>query len=157
MITVRSSFRVRVLVLLSVGAFVTSCASYSSRYYKGTEDLALEGYDPVAYFTEQSPSPGDPRYRYDWQGATWQFASQEHLDLFRADPERYAPQYGGYCAWGVANNRLIQVDPEVWSVVDGNLYLNFNRKVQEDWVANQEEYLRQAESNWPGLRAGLEP
>jgi len=152
-----TSFWARFLVLFSVGALVTSCASYSSRYYKSSEDLALEGYDPVAYFTEGSPSRGDPQYRLEWMGATWQFTSREHLGLFRADPERYAPQFGGYCAWGIAKDRLIKVDPEVWSIVNGNLYLNFNAKIQEDWFANQKEYLREAQANWPGLSAELEP
>ncbi len=88
---------------------------------------------------------------------TWQFKSQEHLDIFKADPERYAPQYGGYCAWAVARNKLIRVNPELWAIVDGKLYLNYSKKVQRDWEANRQKDIELAGEYWPGLRVELQP
>lgn len=89
-------------------------------------------------------------------GATWQFKSQEHLDLFRADPQKFAPQYGGYCAWAVSRNRLVEIDPKAWAIADGKLYLNFSDKVQNDWESDREENIRLADENWPDLSADLE-
>ena len=94
---------------------------------------AIEGYDPVAYFQEGKPVEGDSDYSYDWMDATWYFASSENRDRFAADPERYAPQYGGYCAWAVANGYAAKIDPEAWAVVDDKLYLNYSQDVQQQW------------------------
>ncbi|MEM8506017.1 MAG: YHS domain-containing (seleno)protein, partial [Cyanobacteria bacterium P01_D01_bin.1] len=96
--------------------------------------VAISGADPVAYFTEATYVPGSADYTYDWQGTTWQFSSEENRDLFAANPEQYAPEYGGFCAWAVAaKDTLVPTDPNAWSVVDNKLYLNANQRVQATW------------------------
>ena len=116
------------------------------------DGVAIAGADPVAYFTEEAYVPGTDEYSYDWQGATWQFASAENRDLFAENPEQYAPEYGGFCAWAVAaKNTLVPVDPNAWSVVDGKLYLNANQKVQTNWLKDVPGFITEANDNWPSL------
>ena len=117
-------------------------------YFSST---ALDGYDAVAYFTEGRPVKGSAEFEYEWKGATWRFASQKHLEAFRSNPEASAPQYGGYCAYAVANNTTAPGDPEVWRIVDGKLYLNVNRSVSELWAQDIPGYIARADANWPGL------
>ncbi len=118
----------------------------------GSEDaVAIRGLDPVAYFTLGQPAMGEPTMTADYQGATWRFASEEHRALFMANPEKYAPTYGGYCAFGVAKGALVKIEPEAWKIHDGRLYLNFDQNVQAQWAANVPEFLRLAEEQWPRL------
>lgn len=116
--------------------------------------LAVEGYDTVAYFTAGLPVAGKREFEYRWQGATWRFASAEHRDLFAADPAKYAPRYGGYCAYAVARGYTAEIDPEAWKIVDGRLYLNYDRDVQRLWEADVAGHVRAADANWPRLLAG---
>ena len=116
--------------------------------------VAVEGYDPVAYFTEGGPVEGSRQFEHAWQGATWRFASAAHRDLFAADPAKYAPQYGGYCAYAVARGYTAEIDPEAWRIVDGKLYLNYDREVQKLWEADLAGHVRAADANWPKLVAG---
>ena len=95
--------------------------------------IAIRGYDTVAYFTQGAPTKGSEQFTVDWEGATWRFASQENLDLFKSDPDKYSPQYGGYCAYGVAVGFLVKIEPDLWDIVDGKLYLNFDKKFQKKW------------------------
>lgn len=114
--------------------------------------VAISGADPVAYFTEEAYVPGSADYTYDWNGTTWQFASEENRDLFAAAPEQYAPEYGGFCAWAVAaKETLVPTDPNAWSVVDGKLYLNANQRVQNTWEEDIAGFIARANSIWPGL------
>ncbi len=113
---------------------------------------AIHGYDPVAYFTVGEAKPGSDEFTTEWAGATWRFAMAEHKAAFEADPEKYAPQYGGYCAWGVAaKNDLFDVDPNAWRVVDGKLYLNYNAEVQSSWVEDIPGFITKGDQNWPTL------
>jgi len=112
----------------------------------------LDGHDPVAYFTEGTPRPGDPAYAFDWDGKRWHFASAANRDAFAAAPAAYAPQYGGNCAWAVAEGYLAPVDPDAWAIVDGKLYLNANRRIQRRWERDIPGFIRRADANWPGLR-----
>ncbi len=114
-------------------------------------NLALEGYDTVAYFTDGKPVKGEKDITLEYKGATWRFASREHLEAFRQDPDAYAPRYGGYCAWAVAQNKEAPGDPRYWKIVDGKLYLNYNRDVQETWEKNIPGFIEDADRNWPGL------
>jgi YHS domain-containing protein len=114
--------------------------------------IAIDGTDPVAYFAEGKPTPGSAEFEQQWNGATWRFASAANRDLFRADPERYAPQYGGYCAWAVGHGYTASSDPEAWSIVDGKLYLNYSRDVQAQWAPEKQEWIRAGDENWPKLR-----
>lgn len=110
---------------------------------------AIRGYDPVAYFTEGKPVKGKTEFTHQWKGATWRFASAANRDRFAAAPEKYAPQYGGYCAYGVASGYAVKAEPDAWSVVDGKLYLNYDRNVQASWVKDVPGYVRKADANWP--------
>nr|WP_217702143.1 YHS domain-containing (seleno)protein [Vibrio ostreicida] len=113
---------------------------------------ALSGYDTVAYFTQGKPVKGDSQFQTEYQDANWYFASQEHLDAFKADPERYAPQYGGYCAWAVsAKNDFASADPKQWAIVDGKLYLNYDAEVKSWWDDDRSGHIKQADINWPKL------
>jgi len=111
--------------------------------------VAIQGYDPVAYFTEGAPLEGDPAIAHEWNGATWHFASAEHRDAFAAEPERYAPRYGGYCAYAVAKGTARQADPQVWSIVEGRLYLNLGPAVQRMWQEDLQGNIALADRNWP--------
>jgi YHS domain-containing protein len=113
--------------------------------------IAIRGYDTVAYFTAGKPMEGKDEFSTEWSGATWKFASQEHLDLFTATPEKYAPQYGGYCAYGVANDALVKIEPELWHIVDDKLYLNFNRKFDNAWKEDIGGYIAKADAMFEKL------
>ena len=95
--------------------------------------VAVRGYDTVAYFTLGKPTEGKEAFETEWMGAKWRFASQEHLDLFKASPEKYAPQYGGYCAYGVALGNLVKIEVDRWDIIDDKLYLNYDKKLQGKW------------------------
>lgn len=114
--------------------------------------LAIKGYDPVAYFTDGKPFEGDTKFTFEWQGAKWRFASAENRDAFAREPARYAPQFGGYCAWAVSQGYTADIDPEAWKLVDGKLYLNYSPKVQAKWEEDVARNIANAESNWPALR-----
>ena len=114
--------------------------------------LAIKGYDPVAYFVDGQAVKGEKAYRYEWQGATWRFSSEEHKKRFIEDPEKYAPQYGGYCAWSVSQGGKVTIDPKMWKIVDGKLYLNFNSKVQEKWLEKMDYWIGQANDVWPMIK-----
>lgn len=113
--------------------------------------VAIEGYDPVAYFQDQEPRKGSKKHAFEWQGATWRFASGANRDLFAADPEKYAPQYGGYCAYAVSQGKTAGIDPDAWTILDGKLYLNYNQKIQEKWEADTAGYIEAADVAWPKL------
>jgi opacity protein-like surface antigen len=113
--------------------------------------LALQGYDPVAYFTEGEATPGDWRITANYQDATYRFSSEEHKAAFEADPDAYLPEYGGYCAFGAAMGFKFDGDPEQWRIVDGELYLNISADIQERWLQNVPGYIEQADANWPTI------
>lgn len=118
---------------------------------KNREGVALKGYDPVAYFTQDRPLKGSAQYTYQWMGAQWWFATIEHRDLFSRDPSQYAPQFGGYCAYAVSKGYTAGIDPEAWKIVDGKLYLNYSKGVQSKWERNLQERIAAGEKNWPTL------
>lgn len=111
-------------------------------------DAAVSGYDPVAYFTENKPVKGDAAFQYRWQNAVWFFSSKENLDLFQNNPEKYAPAYGGYCAFAVSQGIVAGADPEVWKIVDGRLFLNNNPDSAKDWSKNVTESIQIGDTNW---------
>jgi YHS domain-containing protein len=106
--------------------------------------IAIRGYDTVAYFTQSKPVEGNDEFSTKWSDAIWKFSSQEHLDLFAANPEKYAPQYGGYCAYGVAQKNLVKIEPDQWTIIDDKLYLNFNKKLNKAWKKNTSGYIKTA-------------
>lgn len=115
------------------------------------DGLAIGGTDPVAYFTEGRPVAGSPDYQLEWHEATWQFASAAHRDRFEADPEAYAPQYGGWCAWAAARGEAASTVPEAWKVVDDKLYLNYSRFIQWRWERDIPGYIEAADAHWPDI------
>jgi YHS domain-containing protein len=118
---------------------------------KDRHGVALQGYDPVAYFEQNQPVKGSPQFTYSWMGAVWNFASDADLKKFQAAPEKYAPQFGGYCAWAVSNNYTADADPNAWKIVDGRLYVNYNKDVQKKWEENIGQRIEAARKNWPAL------
>jgi enamine deaminase RidA (YjgF/YER057c/UK114 family) len=122
--------------------------------------LSISGYDPVAYFTDGKPVPGKSEFEYLWHKLRWRFSNAEHRDLFANDPDRYAPQYDGYCAMGAAAGEAAHkdtVDPEAWAIVDGKLYLTHRHQAMDDWRQNPTEYIKQADENWAAVKDLAEP
>ena len=115
--------------------------------------VAIEGYDPVAYFTEGKPVKGSKKHTLEYQGATWRFASAEHRALFEADPHKYAPQYGGYCAWAVSQGYTAGIDPKAWTIHEGKLYLNYSKKIRAQWLEDLESAIKAGDEKWPRLLA----
>jgi YHS domain-containing protein len=118
--------------------------------------VAIRGTDPVACFTEGRPVRGSRAHAFDWGGVRWHFASAANRDAFAANPEAYAPQFGGYCAWAVSENHTASIDPAAWRIVDGKLYLNYSRGVQRQWERDIPRHIARGEANWPALRATLD-
>ena len=120
---------------------------YTARFSK----VAVDGYDAVAYFTDGKPVKGDKAFSTDYLGAEWRFVSADNLAAFTAEPEKYAPQYGGYCAWAVSQNYTARGNPENWTIVEGKLYLNYNDEIQERWETDIPGFIAAADQNWPGV------
>ncbi|MEE4192506.1 MAG: YHS domain-containing (seleno)protein [Halieaceae bacterium] len=116
-------------------------------------DVAVKGYDVVSYFQTSGPVQGRPKYSASYQDAVYYFSTASNRDTFRASPASYAPQFGGYCAMGVALNKKLDVDPMAWRIVDGKLYLNLNKQVQKKWLTDTEGYIATAERNWYGINS----
>ncbi len=132
-------------------------ASLAMRAEAGTppvyaeDGIAIDGTDPVAYFTQGKPVKGDPAIALKWRGATWHFASAENRATFESNPKAYAPQYGGYCAWAVSQGYTASTTPEAWKIVDGKLYLNYSRRIQRKWEGDIPGLIASADNHWPGL------
>jgi YHS domain-containing protein len=137
---------------LIAGLFAVLAVSGFSQPVYQTSDGAIKGYDPVAYFTDQKPVKGKKEFAYRWQEATWYFASREHLELFKASPEKYAPQFGGFCAYGVSRNYKVKIEPEAWTILEGKLYLNYDLDVSKTWNKDAAGYIKKANANWATLK-----
>lgn len=124
------------------------------RYFVDGNNIAIRGTDPVAYFTQGGPVAGRAEFTHTWNNAVWQFASAENRDTFAANPEAYAPQYGGFCAWAVSQGYTASIDPNAWKIVDGKLYLNYSRGVQRDWERDIPGNISRADGNWPAVLSG---
>jgi YHS domain-containing protein len=118
-------------------------------YTSTFSNLAVGGYDPVAYFTKGKPVKGSSAIQLRFEGAKWRFASQANLEKFRANPGKYAPKYGGYCAWAVSQGYTAKGDPNYWRIVDGKLYLNYDATIQARWEKDIAGFIRKSERNWP--------
>jgi YHS domain-containing protein len=115
------------------------------------ENVAIRGYDPVAYFRDGGPRHGKPEFAVQHDGATWWFAGAENKALFEADPEKYMPAFGGFCAYGTSRGYLVKIEPEAWSIVDGRLYLNYDLGVRDTWLKDAKGNIAKAKANWPRL------
>lgn len=136
----------------AVAAFAPAAMAATPQIY-AEGGIAIDGTDAVAYFTEGKPVPGDAAFTHDYMGATWRFSSTENRDIFAANPEAYAPQYGGYCAFAVSRGGTASTVPEAWRIVDDKLYLNFSLKVQGFWLEDVPGNIAKADANWPGVLA----
>jgi len=136
------------VILSAVASAATQSAVNTSR-----GDLALRGYDAVAYQTDGKPVNGSTTFEYRWNNAVWRFASAEHRDRFVKEPERYAPQFGGYCAYAVSQGHTADGDPNVWRIVDGRLYLNYSAQVKKMWEQDVPGNIAKGRQNWPGVLA----
>jgi YHS domain-containing protein len=134
------SFSVAFLLLSGVGAITAGNALAG--------DIAIKGYDSVAYFTAGKALKGNESFIFPWHNMTWQFLSKENRDLFAASPEKYAPQYDGYCAWAMTESRKAITDPEVWKIVDGKLYLNCSQAAYEKWSKDIPGNIKKADTIW---------
>ncbi len=125
---------------------VVATPAFGKDYTHSTPGIS--GYDPVAYFTEGTPQRGSGFHVADYKGVTYAFASEEHKELFEANPEKYVPGYGGYCAYGLAVGKKLVADPEVWKIVNGKLYLNVDRNIQAKWNQDIPGHIKTADANW---------
>ncbi len=149
----------RFTLALGAGALIASTAAFAAApintlknsLFGGSTDTAINGYDTVAYFTLSKPVKGLDSLVTEWMSAKWKFSSQAHLDLFKAAPEKYAPQYGGYCAFGVSRGYLVKVEPDQFTVREGKLYLNYDADVQKQWLKDPAGYIKLADAKFADL------
>jgi YHS domain-containing protein len=117
--------------------------------------VALRGHDPVSYFAAGKPATGSAAHQSTFDGATYQFASADNKATFDKDPAKYAPQYGGFCAYAAANGYKADADPKAWSIVDGRLFVNYNAAVAKTWQGSSAKFIRDADAKWPALKSAL--
>lgn len=135
------------VIFASTPAFAGSPEVFTGRF----SDLAVGGYDAVAYFEDGKPVKGLKEFAFEHEEATWLFASADNLEQFKQDPDAYAPQYGGYCAWAVAQGYTAPGNPKNWSVRGGKLYLNYDSNVQAKWLKDPDGFIKKADANWPAV------
>ena len=139
------------LASLSLGAMLAPARAWAADETFATADGAIRGYDPVAYHIQNKPVRGLQAITYEWNGATWRFSSNANRDRFVADPARYAPRYGGFCAYGTSQGYKVSTDPAAFAIVDGRLYLNYSKPVQLTWNLDRPGYILKADHNWKAL------
>ena len=135
----------------------TACAQVANSYGWNLQSdrVSVQGYDTVAYFSLPESSnavKGKKEFSYEWEEATWFFSTKANLEKFKLEPKKYAPQYGGYCAYAAARNYLYAIDPNAWTIKDGKLYLNASKGLRTRWLKNIDEEIKKADKNWPSLK-----
>ena len=138
---------------LLLSFFIHSTAMAIDPIHENLFGSAISGYDPVAYFKQAKPVEGSNDFVHEWNDAKWYFSTAENKADFIADPEKYAPQYGGYCAWAVSQGYTAPTDPKAWYVEDGKLYLNYNQDVRKTWLKDIPGHIESANKYWPDLLA----
>jgi YHS domain-containing protein len=148
-------------ILLACAAFAAplvfpvSAMADGGTYVVGNAKVAVGGYDAVSYFRGKgTPVKGDARYKVTWRGAQWQFASQANADAFKANPAAFAPQYGGHCAWAIAQGYLAPGDPTAYDIVNGKLYLNYDQGIRAKWRKDITGHIAKGGPNWAKIPAG---
>jgi len=139
------------LTLIAAAALTVSAHAEKTLINQDHTGLALQGYDPVAYFTDGKPVKGDKQFTASYRGATYRFASAEHKALFEQNPAKYEPQFGGFCGYAASINKVSPISPLFWQVLDGRLVLQHNRKALTLWNKDVPGNLKKADANWPGL------
>jgi hypothetical protein len=145
----KRSFKSLILTICFIGLLDVNI--FAADFFE-RNGLAIDGYDPVSYFTDMKPVKGSPEFRVEFQGLTFQFISASHRDAFAANPDRFVPQYGGYCAYGMAKGYKASIDPAVFTVVGDKLYLNYSETVRSQWLSDIPGYVRKADANWPEVK-----
>jgi YHS domain-containing protein len=147
-----ASFLRAAAVVAALVATANAASAREPEVYTGTfSSLAVGGFDAVAYFKVGHPVQGVAQFETKYKGATWRFATKENLDAFTGNPAAFAPQYGGYCSWAVAQGYTASGDPRVWKIVNGKLYLNYDRDVQAKWEKDIPGFIAKADKSWPGV------
>lgn len=141
----------RVLSVILLTIFTIGITNAQSVKFNSTDGVAIKGYDVVAYFAQQQAVVGNDAFTTEWSGSKWKFASQANLDSFKIAPQKYAPQYGGFCAYGCSDNHLSPTDPNAWTIVNDKLYLNYNLKVKSFWIKDTTNLIKKADGLWPSL------
>jgi YHS domain-containing protein len=136
--------------LLGLVVLLSGAPAVAGGFY-APDGVGASGYDVVAYFSEQRAAAGQKEFEAEYGGVLWRFASAENRDAFAAAPDKYLPQYGGHCAYGAAQGYLVKSEPTAWSIADGKLYLNYNIRIRERWLADRERYIQTANAKWPAL------
>ena len=141
-----------IALLAGVGSRADAVKNTGREYNTLYAGLGAKGYDVVSYFTDGRPTAGSPDFTHEYGGVKWQFVSKQHRDLFAANSKKYAPQYGGFCSWGVSQGKLFDVDPvNGWTIRDGKLYLNFNADINSTFAKDAATFIAKADENWPKL------
>jgi len=139
------------LIVLSFLLLAFSAQSQKAEIFK-KDGAAIGGYDAVAFFLMQKPVKGLDKFSIEWKGANWHFSSKENAAAFAAAPEKYAPQYGGYCALGMAGGYKAPTEIDTWRIVDDKLYFNYNQRVKDQWSTDLPGYIKKADLNWPAIK-----
>jgi YHS domain-containing protein len=139
---------IRIFISFLTASVLLTGFGGTAQEVSATPDIAIKGYDTVAYFQEGQALKGSEAFSFEWHSLTWYFLSKEHKNLFALNPEKYAPQYDGYCAWAMTEKRKAITDPEVWKIVDGRLYLNCSKAAYEKWSKDIPGNIKKADANW---------
>jgi YHS domain-containing protein len=143
---------VTAILIMAVFYLLTLSPAFAIEPVNKTSDgVAIKGYDPVSYFTDRKPVIGSRDFEYVWMGVKWRFSTPEHRDLFIKNPEKYAPKYGGYCAYAVSQGTTADIDPDAWNIVDGRLYLNLSKRIKDKWSQDIPGYIKKADEKWPKI------
>jgi len=153
--TIMFSLVRRTVILLGAIFIFAATPVHADKTTYQSGGVAINGYDPVGYFVDQAPVKGNASLAHIWNGTKWQFANQQNLDAFKANPEKYAPKFGGYCAYAVSRGYTAPTDPNAWSIVDDKLYLNYSKSVRSRWAEDTSGNIVKGNTNWPDLRADL--
>ncbi len=139
-------------VLVSVVLVAFSFLAFAQGKVFEKDGVAINGYDAVAYFTDGKPVKGESQFQLKWNNATWQFASKTNLEKFKSQPEKYSPQFGGFCSFGVSKGYKVKSEPDAWTIVNDKLYLNYNLQVKEDWSKDRDNLISVAEKKWTDIK-----
>ncbi len=146
------AFFMALVTAVGLAAAIPAAHAAKAEIYTGWfSNVAVDGHDVVALFTERAVEKGSVQFETTHKGAEWRFVSQENLDRFLADPDAFVPEYGGYCAWAMAQGYLAKGNPNFATKRDGKLYLNYDAKVQETWETDIPGFIEKADANWPGI------
>ncbi|MBE8162494.1 MAG: YHS domain-containing protein [Bdellovibrionaceae bacterium] len=136
-----------ILLFFSIDAFAKKAEIYTSFF----SNVAVGGYDTVSYFSKNKPVKGNKKYQTKYNGVVWHFSNANNLKKFKVNPKKYAPQYGGYCAWAVAKNKTAKGDPLQWHIYNNKLYLNYDKRIKDKWLVNKKEFIKKANKNFPSV------